>query len=108
MRQAGFLAAACMYALDHHVDRLAEDHQRARVIGQEAEELAFVKEVYPVDTNIVILSLDGRSEQWMLEALKEKDVLAVPFGPGLVRFVTHLDFTDQHLDQFIGVLRGLE
>ena len=107
MRQAGYLAAACVHALDHHVDRLAEDHERARIIGQEAEQLDFVREVYQVDTNIVILALQGRSEQQVLAALQEKEVLAVPFGPGLVRFVTHLDFTDDHLDQLISVLKTL-
>lgn len=107
MRQAGYLAAACMYALDHQVARLAEDHRRARIIGEEARSLSFVKEVYQVDTNIVILALEGKSEQWMLDALKDKEVFAVPFGPGLVRFVTHLDFTDDNLDQFVSVLKGL-
>ncbi len=105
MRQVGYLAAACSYALDHHVDRLKEDHDRARTIGNEAEKIPFVKEVYPVDTNIVILSLEGKSEKWMLEQLSAKGVEAVAFGPGLVRFVTHLDFTDQHLEDLIKAFR---
>ncbi len=108
MRQSGFLAAACSYALDHHVERLKEDHAKARTIGEAANELSFVKAVYPVDTNIVIVELqEGRSERWMLEKLQEKGVMAVPFGKNLVRFVTHLDFTDSHLDQFCSILKEL-
>ena len=108
MRQAGYLAAACLYALDHHVDRLKEDHRRARAIGDMAAASPHVKSVYPVETNIVIVELnDGISEQWMLEKLKEKGVLAVGFGKGLVRFVTHLDFNDTHLDQLAHVLQTI-
>ena len=107
MRQAGFLAAACSYALDHHVSRLEEDHRRARLIGEESSKLSFVSQVYPVDTNIVILELDGKSEQWMLAELQKQGVLAVPFGKNLVRFVTHLDFDDSQLEQFCAILKKL-
>lgn len=107
MRQAGYLAAACSYALDHHVDRLKEDHCRARTIGQEAEKIPYVKEVYPVDTNIVILALEDKSEKWMLDQLSANGVEAVGFGPGLVRFVTHLDFSDFHLEELIKVFKAI-
>jgi threonine aldolase len=100
MRQAGYLAAACSYALDHNVDRLKEDHSRAREIGQICTQLTFVKNVYPVDTNIVIAELDGVSEKWVLDELAQRNIHAVGFGKGLVRFVTHLDFTDDHLETF--------
>jgi len=100
MRQAGYLAAACMYALDHHIERLKEDHQRARDIGIMLESLPFVTSVLPVDTNIVIAQLhEDYSEQWFLEELKSLGVLAVAFGSRLVRFVTHLDFSDDQLNQ---------
>ena len=104
MRQAGYLAAACVHALDHHVDRLAEDHERARIIGQEAEQLDFVREVYQVDTNIVILALQGRSEQQVLAALQEKEVLAVPFGPGLVPLVIITVFGPRPLPRWTPVV----
>lgn len=101
MRQAGYLAAACIYALDNHVNRLAIDHERAQQIGKIMEELPFIDEVLPVETNIVIVRLmEGKSEKWLLEALEKVGILAVGFGKGLVRFVTHLDFTDEHLSQF--------
>ena len=108
MRQAGYLAAACIYALDHHVDRLREDHRRAREIGSICRSASFVREVYPVDTNIVIISLaDGLSEQRILEELQSHEVLAVGFGPGLVRFVTHLDISDEDLALFEQAWRGI-
>lgn len=101
MRQAGYLAAACIYALDHHIDRLTEDHERAKSIGAMLTDMPFIKEIFPVDTNIVIAKIDDSlSESWFLEELKKQDILAVPFGSGLVRFVTHLDFTDDHLTLF--------
>lgn len=109
MRQAGYLAAACNYALDHHVDRLKEDHLRAKIIGEEARKLPYIKDVYPVETNIVIVELvDGKSEKWMLESLSKQGLHAVGFGRQLVRFVTHLDFDDDQLDQTITILKGLE
>lgn len=107
MRQAGYLAAACIYAIDHNIDRLAEDHQKAKLLAEESKNLSFVESVMPVDTNIVILRLEGKSEQWMLDELAKKGVLAVPFGKNYVRFVTHLDFNDTYLDQVCSILRGL-
>ena len=101
MRQAGYLAAACIHALDHHVERLAKDHERAKRIGQILNDCSFIDEVMPVDTNIVIGKLVGdKSEKWLLEELKKQNILAVGFGKGLVRFVTHLDFNDEDLDRF--------
>ncbi|WP_353723159.1 GntG family PLP-dependent aldolase [Dyadobacter sp. 676] len=98
-RQAGFLAAAGIYALDHHVSRLKEDHRRARAIGEMFAGRPEVAEIFPVDTNIVIIRLnDGLAEQQYVSRLAEAGILAVTFGKGMVRFVTHLDFTDDHLD----------
>ena len=108
MRQAGYLAAACIYAVDNHVPRLSEDHLRAKSIGKELEKLSFIKSVVPVETNIVIGELEeGKSEQWFLEELKKQNILAVGFGKGLVRFVTHLDFDDQDLSQLAEALKKI-
>jgi len=99
-RQAGFLAAAGIYALDNHVGRLKEDHVRARAIGQIFDGKSEVKEVFPVDTNIVIIRLnDSISESDYVKNLGSMDIRAVTFGKNLVRFVTHLDFTDDHLTE---------
>lgn len=108
MRQAGYLAAACIHALDHHVDRLKEDHERAEKIESILLGVSFITEVIPVETNIVIARLDkSQSEQWFLEELKKQGVHAVGFGKGLVRFVTHLDFGDEDLDQFEQAIRKI-
>ena len=108
MRQAGYLAAACIYALDHHVERLKEDHERAVKLEYILKDISFIREILPVDTNIVICRLDRhQSEKWFVEQLKKQGVLAVPFGAGLVRFVTHLDFTDDHLGQFEKAVRKI-
>ncbi len=106
-RQAGFLAAAGIYALDHHVGRLKQDHVRARRIGQIMAAQPAVQSVLPVDTNIVIVRLhDGITNTDYVAQLKERGILAVTFGPQLVRFVTHLDLTDEHIDQFGQALAG--
>ena len=100
MRQAGFLAAAGIYALDHQVERLKEDHRRARVLGQFLIQAPHVAEVLPVATNIVIARLEGISPETYLQELTQKGIKGVKFGKDLVRFVTHLDFSDTHLDEF--------
>lgn len=100
MRQAGFLAAAGIYALEYQVDRLKEDHARARALGEMLLELSFVPEVFPVATNIVIARLVGVSPEGFLKKLSDKNIKAVKFGADLVRFVTHLDFGDDQLEEF--------
>lgn len=100
MRQAGFLAAAGIYALDHQVERLKEDHRRARVLGQFLVKAPHVAEVLPVATNIVIARLEGKSPEIYLQELNSKGIKGVKFGKDLVRFVTHLDFGDDHLEEF--------
>lgn len=99
-RQAGYLAAAGIYALDNHVDRLREDHARARAIGQMLQRLPEVEEIFPIDTNIVIFRLPETipAVDYIVH-LAQKGIRAVTFGKHLVRFVTHLDFTDQQLEE---------
>lgn len=97
-RQAGALAAAGIYALDHHVDLLKEDHRRAKAIGEMLSVNSWVEKVYPVNTNIVLAQLPHNiTSAEFVEKLKEKDVHCVSFGKHLVRFVTHIDFTDEQL-----------
>ncbi|WP_340154026.1 GntG family PLP-dependent aldolase [uncultured Marivirga sp.] len=108
MRQAGFLAAAGIYALDHHIDRLVEDHNRAKSVAEELEGLSFVESVLPVETNIVIFKLaDNALSVNFVEKLKQNGILAVPFGKHDVRFVTHLDFDDDMLQDLIVKLKAI-
>jgi threonine aldolase len=98
-RQAGYLAAAGIYALDNNVARLKEDHENAKAIGQILQKCSFVKEIMPIDTNIVIFELvKNWTNTEFLEVLKQNRVGAVAFGPQLVRFVTHLDFKTEDLN----------
>ena len=100
MRQAGYLAAAAIYALDHHVDRLGEDHYRAKTLGQMLEKHPLISELFPVVTNIVIARLKDISPEDFLSKLADKGIKAVKFGKDQVRFVTHLDFNDEMLALF--------
>lgn len=107
-RQAGFLAAAGIYAVDNHVGRLREDHARAKVIGECLQQLSFVKSVMPVDTNIVIFELESTvSPALFLEKIGEHQIKALAFSANEVRMVTHLDFDDAMLQKTITTLNQL-
>ena len=106
MRQSGILAAACIYALQNNVDRLAEDHARARQLAAVIAELPWVKKVLPVQTNIVIFEV--ADAQAIAEALKKEQILIQPFSPTLLRMVTHLDFTDEMMDKVKQLLSKLK
>ena len=108
MRQAGMLAAAGIYALDHNVFRLEEDHERAKAVGKILEQTPFVKEVLPTTTNIVIARLAQISPEAFLEELTERNIWAVKFGKDQIRMVTHMDFKDQHLEAFENRMRRWE
>ena len=106
-RQAGYLAACGIYALDHHIDRLKEDHQRAKQIGQLLAQKSYVKNVYPIETNIVIFELANELlASDFVSRMSEKELLCAGFGKHLVRFVTHLDFTDANLEALETVLNN--
>lgn len=108
MRQAGFLAAAGIYALDHHINRLQEDHDRARKIAHALNGLSFVDSVLPVETNIVIFKLSNNALSVdFVNKIKQKGILAVPFGKHDIRFVTHLDFDDDMLEDLIKKLKAI-
>jgi len=109
MRQVGYLAAAGIYALDNHVDRLSEDHRRARLLGQTLESCSYVRKVEPIDTNIVIFNLeDDVDESAFLKAMSDKNILMITMGQGKLRLVTHLDFTDDMLEVVLKELKELE
>jgi len=108
MRQVGYLAAAGIYALDNNIDRLKEDNRRAKYLGDILGKLSYVEKVLPVETNIVIFYLTKKyTETDFLSRLKENEIHALPVGSQSVRFVTHLDFTDEMLIKTEDVLKGL-
>jgi threonine aldolase len=108
MRQAGYLAAACIYALDNHVERLQEDHRKAKEMETTLLQIDYVESVLPVETNIVIFKLNDKySDKAFVDALAGKGIRAASFGPQMIRFVTHLDVTEEMLQHTLQVLKSL-
>ena len=96
MRQSGYLAAAGIYALDHHVDRLKDDHQRARACARKLESVSWVAEVFPVSTNIVIFRVaDHLSVADVVLFLAQHNITCLAISDKLIRWVFHLDITDE-------------
>jgi threonine aldolase len=110
MRQAGVLAAAALFALDHHIDRLRDDHENARRLAEFIEVTDGLELVHPVETNIVVYRVDAKafSVEEYLRQLSDAGVRAVPFGPSLVRMVTHLDVSAGDIRRVGDVLAGLK
>lgn len=109
MRQAGFLAAAGIYALDNNVKRLIEDHKRAKEIEKILKQLPYVDSILPVDTNILIFDINPKISSLDFEKkLAENNIKMAAFGKQTVRFVTHLDFTDEMLGQLEKVLKSIQ
>jgi threonine aldolase len=108
MRQAGFIAAGGLYALKSNVNRLIEDHENAKQLESTLNELNWVKEVLAVETNIVVLFLNDASKRDIILAeLKSKNVLAMAFGEGSIRFVTHLNLTKEDINTTCEILRKI-
>jgi threonine aldolase len=108
MRQAGSLAAAGIYALDNHVERLKEDHAKALEIKTALLKKDFVKEIFEVETNIVIAHIEGKYNATQLAAvLKEKNILVIAMTPALIRFVVHLDIANEMLASTLETIEKL-
>jgi threonine aldolase len=108
MRQAGFLAAAGIYALDNHIDRLKDDHKNARILADTLKASALVKNVMPADTNIVIFELtDKYHAEEFVEKLGHRGIKCNTFGKQMIRFVTHLDLSDDMIDHTVQTLKKL-
>jgi threonine aldolase len=108
MRQAGFLAAAGIYALQNHVDRLKEDHLHAKQISEEIARISFVNKMLPVETNIIIFELNNSMPaSALVSKLKEQGILCYAISPSQVRLVVHLDITKEMVDRTCLVLREI-
>jgi threonine aldolase len=108
MRQAGFMAAAGIYALENNVSRLAEDHTHARRIAAALEKKSFVRGIMPVETNIIIFETEGDGcARQLAQRFKEKDLLAIAISANQVRFVTHLDISPEMVDRAVQIIEQL-
>jgi threonine aldolase len=108
MRQAGYLAAAGLYALDHNIERLANDHHHAKQIAQALLKKDFVGHMLPVETNIIIFEVKPPySAKSLSEKLKELNILAFAISPSQIRMVLHLDITNAMTEETIHVINSL-
>ena len=106
MRQAGFLAAAGIYALDHHRERLKEDHKKAKDIEAILSEKDFIASVSPVDTNIIIFELNESvlDIEAFMHKMDENNIRLISMGSGKLRLVTHLNYTDEMHSHLLSIL----
>lgn len=108
MRQAGIIAAGGLYALQHNVERLKTDHENAKQLETALNALSWVDSCIPVETNIVVAQLVHPEKlPAIIEQLKQSGILAMAFGKGMIRFVTHLDISTSDIDQTIITLKKL-
>lgn len=108
MRQAGYMAAAGLYALDHHINRLEEDHLHAQQIADALLQTDYVESLLPVSTNIVIAAIKAPWKPAQITAmLKEKQVLALPVSPTQIRMVLHLGITSEMAALTVNNIRHL-
>ena len=107
MRQAGICAAACVYALDHHIDRLAEDHANARALARGLSQIAGIEVQHP-ETNLVFFNPDGAgiSGQKLVDSLRQRGVLLAMMD-GRIRACTHLDVSADMIEETVGMVREI-
>lgn len=106
MRQAGFLAAAGIYALDHHIDRLKIDHEHAQILAEALSNCVWISNVLPVETNIVLF--DSVEPAAIVSAkLGEYGIKALPTDSHRIRFVLHLDVHPEQVEYVVDVLKKL-
>lgn len=108
MRQAGIIAAGGLFALQNNIERLKEDHENARMLGDCFEGLNWIESVVPVDTNIVVANLNSqKTVEEVINKLEQNDILAMPFGDQMIRLVTHLDISKNDIDRAISVIKSI-
>lgn len=108
MRQVGYLAAAGIYALDNNIERLEQDHKRAKIIENTLHKLSYIKSIYPVETNLIVFELEkDMNVNQLLKKLEEKEILVIKTGQQLIRMVTHLGFDDDMLETTVSALYNI-
>jgi threonine aldolase len=105
MRQSGYLAAAGIYAIENHIQRLKVDHENALLIEKALKEKDFTGTILPVETNMVIFEVRGRhTAESFANFLKTKDIHCIPISPTQIRMVTHLDVSEKMMEDLIKVI----
>lgn len=108
MRQSGYLAAAGIYALQNNINRLEEDHRRAKELGCALQQCSWVAVVEPVETNIIVFSVQSNSkDQEVIEMLKQKGIAISLLAKGKLRIVTHLDYSQVMHEYVLEILKKL-
>ena len=108
MRQAGYIAAAGIYALENNVERLTEDHKHAKLLAEEFSKKDFISNIRPVETNIIILEVKNRFSAATLQSkIKENNILCLPISETKIRLITHLDISPEMISRTIEVIREL-
>ena len=108
MRQAGYLASAGIYALDNNINRLVEDHKKAKEIGEVLVKSKFVKSVEKIETNIVIFELTAEvNEMSFINKLNKLNIKLISMGSNKLRLVTHMNYSNAHHEYFISSIKSL-
>lgn len=109
MRQAGIIAAAGLFALKNNVERLKEDHENAQRLTLTLRDLAWVESILPVETNIIVVSVKSPARRdEIIESLRKEGLLCIAFGPGMIRFVTHLNIDRSMVEQACRILKKIQ
>ncbi|MFM9908075.1 MAG: threonine aldolase family protein [Chitinophagaceae bacterium] len=108
MRQAGYMAATGIYALENHVHRLVDDHRRAKQIASTLMEKEFCKQLLPVETNIIIFEVNPPyTAKQLVELFKEHSISVIAMTPSQIRLVLHLDITQEMVDYVIKIIKKM-
>ena len=109
MRQAGIIAAAGLFALKNNVERLKEDHENAQCLTLVLKDLTWVESILPVETNIIVVSVKAPARRdEIIESLRKEGLLCIAFGPGMIRFVTHLNIDRSMVEQACRILKKIK
>ena len=107
MRQGGFMAAAGIYALQNNIDRLKLDHDHAKQIGEAVAKSQIASAVLPIETNIIIFETHGPIADTIVEKLRSKEILCHTTAKNRVRFVLHLDITEEMVERSIEIINNI-
>lgn len=108
LRQAGYMAACGIYALDNHLEQLKKDHDHAQVLKNALEKKNFVKSIFPVETNIIIFELSEiMPVKNFIDHLAQQNIRAMAISPTQVRMVLHLDITTEMVEKTVSVIESI-